>query len=83
MSSAVVQIYAADRNAMWSKKCCGVACLVKDNPQRSYFIRIYDIKDRKLLWEQELYNNFVYSRYQAGGECCSARGRKGTTEGPE
>lgn len=44
MSSAVVQIYAADRNAMWSKKCCGVACLVKDNPQRSYFIRIYDIK---------------------------------------
>lgn len=44
MSSAVVQIYAADRNGMWSKKCCGVACLVKDNPQRSYFIRIYDIK---------------------------------------
>lgn len=44
MSSAVVQIYAADRNAMWSKKCCGVACLVKDNPQRSYFIRIFDIK---------------------------------------
>lgn len=61
MSSAVVQIYAADRNAMWSKKCCGVACLVKDNPQRSYFIRIYDIKDGKLLWEQELYNNFVYN----------------------
>ncbi|XP_009070370.1 PREDICTED: neural Wiskott-Aldrich syndrome protein-like, partial [Acanthisitta chloris] len=61
MSSAVVQIYAADRNAMWSKKCCGVACLVKDNPQRSYFIRIFDIKDGKLLWEQELYNNFVYN----------------------
>ncbi|XP_028601560.2 actin nucleation-promoting factor WASL isoform X1 [Podarcis muralis] len=61
MSSAIVQIYAADRNAMWSKKCCGVACLVKDNPQRSYFIRIYDIKDGKQLWEQELYNNFVYN----------------------
>lgn len=44
MSSAVVQIYAADRNAMWSNKCCGVAWLVKDNLQRSYFIRIYDIK---------------------------------------
>lgn len=44
MCSVVVQIYAAERNAMWSKKCCGVACLVKDNPQRSYFIRIYDIK---------------------------------------
>ena len=33
MSSAVVQLYAADRNCMWSKKCSGVACLVKDNPQ--------------------------------------------------
>ncbi|KAJ8783044.1 hypothetical protein J1605_009652 [Eschrichtius robustus] len=44
MSSAVVQLYAADRNCMWSKKCSGVACLVKDNPQRSYFLRIFDIK---------------------------------------
>ncbi|NP_001253726.1 actin nucleation-promoting factor WASL [Macaca nemestrina] len=61
MSSAVVQLYAADRNCMWSKKCSGVACLVKDNPQRSYFLRIFDIKDGKLLWEQELYNNFVYN----------------------
>ncbi|OBS73554.1 hypothetical protein A6R68_15908, partial [Neotoma lepida] len=59
MSSAVVQLYAADRNCMWSKKCSGVACLVKDNPQRSYFLRIFDIKDGKLLWEQELYNNFT------------------------
>ncbi|NP_001161217.1 actin nucleation-promoting factor WASL isoform 2 [Mus musculus] len=61
MSSAVVQLYAADRNCMWAKKCSGVACLVKDNPQRSYFLRIFDIKDGKLLWEQELYNNFVYN----------------------
>uniref|UniRef100_A0A8C6VME0 WASP like actin nucleation promoting factor n=1 Tax=Naja naja TaxID=35670 RepID=A0A8C6VME0_NAJNA len=65
MCSVVVQIYAAERNAMWSKKCCGVACLVKDNPQRSYFIRIYDIKDGKQLWEQELYNNFVYNSPRA------------------
>ncbi|XP_060543120.1 actin nucleation-promoting factor WASL-like [Pantherophis guttatus] len=65
MCSVVVQIYAAERNAMWSKKCCGVACLVKDNPQRSYFIRIYDIKEGKQLWEQELYNNFVYNSPRA------------------
>ncbi|MBN3285465.1 WASL protein, partial [Polyodon spathula] len=61
LSSAVVQVYTADRNSVWSKKCCGVACLVKDNPQRSYFIRVYDIKDGKILWEQELYNNFSYN----------------------
>ncbi|XP_029471392.1 neural Wiskott-Aldrich syndrome protein isoform X1 [Rhinatrema bivittatum] len=61
MSSAVVQMYAADRNSQWSKKNCGVACFVKDNPQRSYFIRLYDIKEGKLLWEQEMYKNFVYN----------------------
>ncbi|XP_034434169.1 WASP like actin nucleation promoting factor b isoform X1 [Hippoglossus hippoglossus] len=57
LSSAVVQVFVADRNSSWSKKCGGVACLVKDNPQRSYFIRVIDLKDGKILFEQELYNN--------------------------
>ncbi|XP_072311020.1 WASP like actin nucleation promoting factor b isoform X2 [Eucyclogobius newberryi] len=58
LSSAVVQVFTADRNSAWSKRCCGVACLVKDNPQRSYFIRTFDLKDGKVLFEQELYNSF-------------------------
>ncbi|XP_047192320.1 WASP like actin nucleation promoting factor b isoform X3 [Scophthalmus maximus] len=58
LSSAVVQVYTADRNSSWNKRCCGVACLVKDNPLRSYFIRVLDIKDGKTTFEQELYNNF-------------------------
>ncbi|GCC34485.1 actin nucleation-promoting factor WASL-like isoform X1 [Chiloscyllium punctatum] len=61
LSSAVVQVFAAERSSHWTKKCCGVACLIKDNPQRSYFIRVYDIKDGRLMWEQEMYNNFVYN----------------------
>ncbi|KAM8974117.1 actin nucleation-promoting factor WASL isoform 2-T2 [Pelodytes ibericus] len=61
INSAVVQLYASDRNSSWGKKCCGVVCLVKDNPQRSYFIRVYDIKDGRQLYEQELYYNFVYN----------------------
>ncbi|RXN01007.1 Neural Wiskott-Aldrich syndrome protein [Acipenser ruthenus] len=76
LSTAVVQVYTADRNSVWSKKCCGVACLVKDNPQRSYFIRVYDIKDGKILWEQELYNNFSYNHTRSyfhtfAGDTCS------------
>ncbi|KAF4081392.1 hypothetical protein AMELA_G00160840 [Ameiurus melas] len=59
LCSAVVQVYAADRGPSWSKRCCGVACLVKDNPQRSYFIRVFDIKDGKTKFEQELYTNFA------------------------
>ncbi|MEQ2198250.1 hypothetical protein XENOCAPTIV_010063 [Xenoophorus captivus] len=44
LCSAVVQVYRAERSYKWVKRCCGVACLVKDNPQRSYFIRVFDIK---------------------------------------
>ncbi|XP_029317911.1 neural Wiskott-Aldrich syndrome protein isoform X2 [Cottoperca gobio] len=58
LSSAVVQVFTADRNSSWNKRCCGVACLVKDNPLRSYFIRVWDIKEGKMVFEQELYNNF-------------------------
>ncbi|KAM9845953.1 actin nucleation-promoting factor WASL-like [Aulostomus maculatus] len=58
LSSAVVQVFTADRNSTWNKRCCGVACLIKDNPQRSYFIRVFDIRDGKMMFEQELYNNF-------------------------
>ncbi|XP_060886226.1 WASP like actin nucleation promoting factor b isoform X1 [Labrus mixtus] len=58
LASAVVQVFTADRNSSWNKRCCGVACLVKDNPLRSYFIRVFDIKDGKVTFEQELYNNF-------------------------
>ncbi|KAG9345879.1 hypothetical protein JZ751_009035 [Albula glossodonta] len=54
-------VYGADRNSTWAKRCCGVACLVKDNPQRSYFIRVFDIKEGKTIFEQELYSNFTVS----------------------
>uniref|UniRef100_A0A8C1KWZ1 WASP like actin nucleation promoting factor a n=1 Tax=Cyprinus carpio TaxID=7962 RepID=A0A8C1KWZ1_CYPCA len=65
LCSAVVQVYGADRSSSWIKRCCGVACLVKDNPQRSYFIRVFDIKDGKTKFEQELYNNFTISSSRA------------------
>ncbi|XP_061921705.1 actin nucleation-promoting factor WASL-like isoform X1 [Entelurus aequoreus] len=58
LSSAVVQVLTSERNATWNKRCFGVASLIKDNPQRAYFIRVYDIKDGKMLFEQELYTNF-------------------------
>uniref|UniRef100_A0A1A8L3J3 Wiskott-Aldrich syndrome-like a n=1 Tax=Nothobranchius pienaari TaxID=704102 RepID=A0A1A8L3J3_9TELE len=61
LSSAVVQVYAAERSYNWVKRGCGVACLVKDNPQRSYFIRVFDIKEGKTMFEQELYHSFIIS----------------------
>ncbi|MEQ2215065.1 hypothetical protein XENOCAPTIV_026860 [Xenoophorus captivus] len=59
MSSGVVQVFTADRNGSWNKRCCGVACLVKDNTKRSYFIRVFDIREGKMMFEQELYSGFT------------------------
>ncbi|XP_052065955.1 actin nucleation-promoting factor WASL-like isoform X3 [Mytilus californianus] len=69
LASGVCQLYTADppSRQRWSKRFCGVVCFVKDNPKRSYYIRLYDIKlggsyDRKdaVIWEQEIYNQFKY-----------------------
>ncbi|XP_052779380.1 actin nucleation-promoting factor WASL-like [Mya arenaria] len=62
LSTAVVQLYLANDNSRqrWNKRCCGVVCFIKDNPKRSYFIRLFDPKSKMMIWEQELYNQFKY-----------------------
>uniref|UniRef100_A0AAZ3QW55 WASP actin nucleation promoting factor a n=1 Tax=Oncorhynchus tshawytscha TaxID=74940 RepID=A0AAZ3QW55_ONCTS len=59
LATAVVQLYMALPHSptCWSLQHTGVACFTKDNPRRSYFIRLFDVK---LTWEQELYNQMVY-----------------------
>nr|XP_024662252.1 wiskott-Aldrich syndrome protein isoform X1 [Maylandia zebra] len=63
MATAVAQLFMAlpNSSSMWSLQHTGVACFVKDNPQRSYFIRMFDLKVGSVVWEQELYNQIVYS----------------------
>ncbi|CAI5648221.1 unnamed protein product [Oreochromis niloticus] len=63
MATAVAQLFMAlpNSSSMWSLQHTGVACFVKDNPQRSYFIRMFDLKVGSMVWEQELYNQIVYS----------------------
>uniref|UniRef100_UPI00358E0F61 actin nucleation-promoting factor WASL-like n=1 Tax=Myxine glutinosa TaxID=7769 RepID=UPI00358E0F61 len=62
LASAVVQLYTSGPSSsrQWNKTHCGVACFVKDNPQRSYYIRIYNVKEAAKIWEQEMYNQFCY-----------------------
>uniref|UniRef100_UPI0037E92CEC WASP actin nucleation promoting factor b isoform X1 n=2 Tax=Semicossyphus pulcher TaxID=241346 RepID=UPI0037E92CEC len=66
MATAVAQLFMALPNSpsMWSLQHTGVVCFIKDNPQRSYFIRMFDLKTGRQVWEQELYNQFVYSSPQ-------------------
>ncbi|XP_051964303.1 actin nucleation-promoting factor WASL-like [Xyrauchen texanus] len=66
LSSAVVQLLMAlpSEPTRWTLQQSGVVCFVKDSPQRSYFIRLYDIKAGKLVWEQEIYNQLMYQRVE-------------------
>ncbi|XP_061178867.1 actin nucleation-promoting factor WASL-like [Saccostrea echinata] len=62
LATGVVQLYTADppMRQRWSKRIAGIACFIKDNQKRSYFIRVYDLKQRQCVWEQEIYNQFRY-----------------------
>ncbi|KAG8548964.1 hypothetical protein GDO81_023386 [Engystomops pustulosus] len=61
LATTVAQLLLSPNNDHWIKQGCGVVCIVKDNPKRSYFIRFYDITEEKLVWEQEIYQQFAYS----------------------
>jgi len=56
------QLFSCPPNQQqWQKHKVGVACFVKDNQLKSYFIRIIDLMKHAIVWEQELYNQFVYT----------------------
>ncbi|XP_017474623.1 PREDICTED: neural Wiskott-Aldrich syndrome protein-like [Rhagoletis zephyria] len=67
LSTAVVQLLVTlpPQHIKWNHKCTGVVCFVKDNPKRSYFIRVYDIEKREIVWEQELYSTFEYKEQRS------------------
>ena len=46
VATGVVQLYIAEppTRTQWSKKTTGVACFIKDNQKRTYYIRVYDTK---------------------------------------
>ncbi len=62
LATAVVQIYKSESPShhRWNKRSCGVACFVKDNPRRSYYVRTFDMDRQMLVFDQEIYNQFRY-----------------------
>lgn len=61
LATTVAQVLIAPAPyTKWTIKCTGVLTFIKDNPKRSYYIRVYDIKTGGLIWEQEIYNQFKY-----------------------
>ncbi|GLV39259.1 WASp [Carabus blaptoides fortunei] len=62
LATAVVQLYLSQKpsHTSWVKNETGILCFVKDNIKRNYFFRLFCLNRGKMIWEQELYNNFDY-----------------------
>ncbi|KAM6360739.1 actin nucleation-promoting factor WAS [Pluvialis apricaria] len=61
LATTVAQLVVAEPGGPWAKRGCGVACLVRDSPRRSYFIRLYSLGAGQMWWEQELQGGMGYA----------------------
>ncbi len=44
----------------WQVKETGVVCLVRDTTKKSYFIQVFSLGTRSMVFRQEIYNQFEY-----------------------
>ncbi|XP_015126138.1 neural Wiskott-Aldrich syndrome protein [Diachasma alloeum] len=63
LAAGVIQLYLTEPPAHreWIKKNTGVITLIRDTSKRSYFLRLYCLQRKAMLWEQELYNSMSYN----------------------
>ncbi|KAI6180902.1 WH1 domain containing protein [Aphelenchoides besseyi] len=62
LAAAVVQLLRASGGA-WSHEHVGVVSLVKDYQRKEYALKLYDIYNAQMLWEQPLYKGFRAKSY--------------------
>ncbi|XP_046409601.1 neural Wiskott-Aldrich syndrome protein-like [Neodiprion fabricii] len=62
LAAGVIQLYVTESPSHrdWIKRDTGVITLIKDNPRRSYFFRLYCLRRNAMLWEHEVYNSMDY-----------------------
>ncbi|XP_004365930.1 hypothetical protein CAOG_01059, partial [Capsaspora owczarzaki ATCC 30864] len=58
--TAVAQVHLAQNPRSWSKIATGALAFVRDKAARSYFIRLIDIEQGTVRFQQELYTECVY-----------------------
>ncbi|XP_015177837.1 PREDICTED: neural Wiskott-Aldrich syndrome protein isoform X2 [Polistes dominula] len=62
LAAGVIQLYLTEPpfHKEWVKKNTGIITLIRDNPRRSFFLRLYCLQRRAMLWEHEVYNSMDY-----------------------
>lgn len=66
LATSVIQllITSPPTHKEWQLFATGVMCFVKHNQKRSYFFRLYDFDEKKMIWEQEIYLDMNYQQLE-------------------
>lgn len=62
LAAGIIQLYLTEPplHRDWIKKSTGIITLIRDNPRRSFFLRLYCLQRKAMLWEHEVYNSMEY-----------------------
>ncbi|XP_033211048.1 neural Wiskott-Aldrich syndrome protein-like isoform X2 [Belonocnema kinseyi] len=62
LGAGIIQLYLTEppSHNEWLKRNTGVITLIRDNPKRSFFLRLYCPQKKAMLWEHEVYNAIDY-----------------------
>ncbi|XP_054012510.1 actin nucleation-promoting factor WASL [Hylaeus anthracinus] len=62
LAAGIIQLYLTEPplHKEWIKKTTGIITLIRDNPRRSFFLRLYCLQRKAMLWEHEVYNAMDY-----------------------
>ncbi|XP_011497860.1 PREDICTED: neural Wiskott-Aldrich syndrome protein [Ceratosolen solmsi marchali] len=62
LAAGIIQLYLTEppNHNEWIKKNTGIITLIRDTSKRSFFLRLYCIQRKVLLWEHEVYNSMEY-----------------------
>jgi len=58
LAAGVAQLIQLNSRRQWEKVDVGIVCFVKDYSDRGYFLRLFDLNRRMILFEQQLDENF-------------------------
>lgn len=64
MCTAVARVYTttAPKHSVWTYRHTGAVCVVRDSARHSYFLRLFCLRRAELVWQEEIYINFVITR---------------------
>ncbi|XP_015592177.1 neural Wiskott-Aldrich syndrome protein [Cephus cinctus] len=62
LAAGVIQLYVTEPplHREWIKRNTGIITFIRDNPKHSFFLRLYCLQKKAMLWEHELYSPMDY-----------------------